>query len=197
MKLNLQSSIFMIAIMITLSMMVLSCEALAKEDDYQDDYRLVISKTKRTLEVWRSDQLIKTYKAATGKGGVGDKVRQGDGKTPLGNYKVTTLKSSGNFHYFIHLNYPNLADSLQGYENDIISANQFKQLAISYKKKQPLQNTILGGYIGIHGLGFSTNKKLNIHENLNWTDGCIAVTNEEIMDILQYVNIGTDVIILK
>ena len=96
----------------------------------------------------------------------------------------------------MQLDYPNLLDAWYGYKNNVITARQFKQIAFAFKgKQQPPQNTPLGGYIGIHGLGDSTKEKLKIHEAFNWTEGCIALKNSEINALRQYVSIGTRVTI--
>ncbi len=96
----------------------------------------------------------------------------------------------------MQLDYPNLLDAWYGYKNNVITAGEFKKIAFAFKGKQrPPQNTALGGYIGIHGLGESTREKLKIHEALNWTEGCIALKNGEINALRQYVSIGTRVTI--
>ena len=56
----------------------------------------------------------------------------------------------------------------------------------------PPQNTALGGYIGIHGLG---NRDPAIHKKMNWTDGCIALTDEQIEQLAQWIDVGTRVVI--
>ena len=96
----------------------------------------------------------------------------------------------------MQLDYPNLLDAWYGYKNNVISASDFKKIAYAYKQKKiPPQNTRLGGYIGIHGIGEETDQKLMIHNGFNWTDGCIALTNEQISELRKYVDIGTKVII--
>jgi murein L,D-transpeptidase YafK len=161
-----------------------------------NEYQLMISKQNNELTVEKSGQVIKKYHIASGKGGKGTKRLRGDSKTPLGVYKVTSFKESSRFHYFIQLNYPNLIDAWYGYKNEIIDAENFKRIATAYKKREsPPQDTNLGGFIGIHGLGVTNDKKLTIHQALNWTNGCIALTNEEINDLRKFVAIGTPVII--
>ncbi|MDX1519925.1 MAG: L,D-transpeptidase, partial [Gammaproteobacteria bacterium] len=119
-----------------------------------------------------------------------------DKKTPTGVYKVMDFKSDSKFHFFIQLDYPNLLDAWYGYKNQIISATEFKNIASAYKNRsKPPQSTALGGYIGIHGLGEESDEKLMIHKEYNWTEGCIALTNNEIADLKKYVDIGTRVVI--
>lgn len=96
----------------------------------------------------------------------------------------------------MQLNYPNLLDAWHGYKDRLISPSEFRQIAQSYKNQEmPPQDTRLGGYIGIHGVGEITDEKMKIHQAVNWTDGCIALTNEEINLLRKYVTIGTPVII--
>ena len=161
-----------------------------------NDYQILISKKDKELVVERSGEVVKKYHIATGKGGKGTKRRRGDSKTPIGNYRISNFKQSSRFHYFIQLDYPNLVDAWYGYKNQTIDAADFKRIATAYKKREaPPQDTELGGFIGIHGLGKTDEKKLTIHQELNWTEGCIALTNEEINDLRNFIDVGTPVII--
>ena len=162
----------------------------------EDKYDLVISRATQELKVMNGNRVVKLFHIAYGKGGNGAKRKLGDKKTPLGVYKIIKFKVDSRFHYFMQLDYPNLLDAWYGYKNKIISATEFKNIttAIKHNKVAP-QDTKLGGYIGIHGLGDTTEQKLAIHSEINWTQGCIAITNEEINDLKKYVTIGTRVII--
>ena len=53
----------------------------------------------------------------------------------------------------------------------------------------------LGGAIGIHGLGPETPEKIHIHDNLDWTEGCIALRNDEVHELRKFLSIGTRVVI--
>ena len=159
-------------------------------------YDIEISKSDQQLLILEGDKTIKQYRVAFGKGGKGTKRVLGDKKTPVGVYKIIDFKSNSKFHLFMQLDYPNLLDAWYGYKNEVISAQDFKSIATAFKTKQkPPQDTPLGGYIGIHGLGDITEQRILIHEGFNWTEGCIALTNEQINDLRQYVSIGTKVII--
>ena len=163
---------------------------------FANDYKIIVSKKNKELVLESSGEGVKKYSIATGKGGKGTKRRRGDSKTPIGTYRITDLKESDRFHYFIQIDYPNLIDAWYGYKNQIIDADEFKKIATAYKNREtPPQNTGLGGLIGIHGIGETTEKKLTIHQELNWTDGCIALTNNEINDLKKYIDVGTQVII--
>lgn len=160
------------------------------------EYQILISKKNHELILEKDGQIIKKYHVSTGKGGKGTKHQRGDSKTPLGVYRILGFKESSRFHYFIQLDYPNLIDAWYGYKNQVIDSEDFKRIATAYKKrKAPPQDTELGGFIGIHGLGETNEKKLTIQQELNWTEGCIAMTNEEINELKKFVDIGTPVII--
>lgn len=159
-------------------------------------YEIEISKSNQELLVKNNDTIIKRYHIAHGSGGKGTKYKKGDKKTPIGVYKIMDFKTESRFHFFMQLSYPNLLDAWGGYKNKIINAKEFDAIATAISTKQkPPQNTILGGYIGIHGLGEENPEKLNLHRNTNWTEGCIALTNKEIIELRQYVSIGTKVVI--
>jgi len=159
-------------------------------------FEIEIIKSTQELVLKRGNQPYKTFRIAYGKGNDGPKRQRGDNKTPVGVYRIMQFKADSKFHYFMQLNYPNLLDAWHGYKDRLISPSEFRQIAQSYKNQEmPPQDTRLGGYIGIHGVGEITDEKMKIHQAVNWTDGCIALTNEEINLLRKYVTIGTPVII--
>jgi murein L,D-transpeptidase YafK len=167
-------------------------------DREPDRYRIEIHKAERLLLVRKGDTIERRYRIAWGRGGPGDKRRAGDDKTPTGVYRITGFNDSSKFYMFMRLNYPNVKDAFFGLKNKLISRAEFDRIAAAVKRGvAPPQNTALGGAIGIHGLGRETEKKLHIHRNLNWTEGCIALTNEEIRQLRSFVTIGTKVVILE
>lgn len=161
-----------------------------------NDYELLIHKNNQSLIVKEGKHIVKTFHIATGKGGNGTKRLLGDKKTPIGVYRIMDFKADSKFYFFMLLDYPNLIDAWYGYKNEVITAGEFKKIASAYKNQQmPPQDTALGGYIGIHGLGELTEQKLSIHQDFNWTEGCIALTNDQINELRQYVRKGTPVVI--
>ncbi|MEX2352539.1 MAG: L,D-transpeptidase, partial [Gammaproteobacteria bacterium] len=131
---------------------------------------------------------------ASGKGGDGTKRQMGDNKTPLGSYRIMEFNADSRFHFFMLLNYPNSVDAWRGYKNQLISAHQFKQIIIANKSNAlPPQDTSLGGYIGLHGIGDETEDVLSVHDWHNWTEGCVALRNQEISELRNFVTIGTPV----
>ena len=160
-------------------------------------YVIKVDKSDSTLLVETNrGETIKTFSVATGRGGIGDKKKIGDKKTPVGTYYVTGFNEKSKFDYFIRINYPNLKDAYYGYKSRKINRDEFKNIFNAIRNgKQPPQNTKLGGAIGIHGIGNETRKKLLIHRNIDWTEGCVALRNFEVRELKPFVSIGTKVII--
>lgn len=177
---------------------LLSClvSVVAFSPSISAENKVIVSKSRQELTVLQDERIIRQFRIAYGKGGNGTKRESGDRKTPEGYYRIIDLKESDQFFYFIHLDYPNLADAWHGYHKNLISSEEFKLIARARKLGViPPQNTNLGGYIGIHGIGPVNHEKLDIHNQHNWTNGCIAMTNDEIAELKNLVNIGTLVVI--
>lgn len=172
------------------------CCLLHSEAPAAEPITLEVSKSQKTLQVVQDHRVLKTYRISSGTGGVGAKTQLGDKKTPVGHYRIVGFKPDSRFHYFMQLSYPNLQDAWYGYVNRLIDAREFRAIAVANKHREaPPQNTALGGYIGIHGVGEPTADKQSVHTQFDWTEGCIALTNEEITDLLGYVSLGTPVVI--
>jgi murein L,D-transpeptidase YafK len=171
---------------------------VAAQEDAASRFALEISRSRNELVIKDGEQVVRRYHASFGRGGHGPKRRQGDEITPLGTYHIVDFKPDSRFHFFMLLSYPNLVDGWYGYRARTIDAAQFKAIAVAYKDgATPPQNTALGGYIGIHGIGEMSPKKLDIHRSQNWTRGCIALRNEEINELREFVARGTRVTILE
>lgn len=155
-----------------------------------------VLKSEQILRLRHGDNIFKEFPIAFGRGDRGPKERLGDKKTPEGIYRVVGVNESERFHLFLRLNYPNVKDAFYGLKNKIITREQFDTIINALKRgRLPPQNTPLGGAIGIHGVGVENGKTLKIHANMNWTEGCIAVTNAEIRELRNLVPIGTEVVI--
>jgi murein L,D-transpeptidase YafK len=133
--------------------------------------RVVIVKSARTMTLERGEQPINTYKVALGGQPIGAKHQQGDHKTPEGEYFVDAKIAHSQFYMALHLSYPSAEDRARA-----------RKLGVS-----------AGGDVEIHGLGKKYGWIGARHRLTDWTDGCIAVTNEEIEDIFRIVPVGTRV----
>ena len=133
---------------------------------------IVVEKAKRILSIYDNESLIKSYKISLGKNPVGHKQFEGDSKTPEGVYYIDGKNPKSKYFLNLGISYPNEKD---------------KEYAASHKKSA-------GGDIKIHGLpnGFSLAKPLfNIYGD--WTQGCIAVNNEDMAELYNIIDIGTKI----
>ncbi|MBT8446367.1 MAG: L,D-transpeptidase family protein, partial [Gammaproteobacteria bacterium] len=143
----------------------------------EEGYSLEIHKKERILRVLAGDEVTREFPIASGRGGSGDKFRRGDNRTPVGVYRIVDFNERSRFELFMRLNYPNVKDAFYGLKNGLISRPEFDAIVAALKQgATPPQNTPLGGAIGIHGIGDVTHEKLRIHDALDWTEGCIALT---------------------
>lgn len=167
----------------------------AEQPTYPGAY-IEIIKSEQLLRVRRGDVTYREYAIAHGRGDRGAKEILGDKKTPEGIYRIVGINDSERFHLFLRLNYPNVKDAFYGLKNKTISRNEFDRIIDALRRgRLPPQNTALGGAIGIHGVGVETEKKLKIHANMNWTEGCVALTNAEVNELRNMIHIGTEVVI--
>lgn len=115
---------------------------------------------------------------------MGDKVREGDYRTPEGDFYIFTKNAKSAFYLSLGISYPNLAHAKRGLHDGLITQAQYDRIAEANKlKKTPPQNTALGGTIYIHGNGSRT----------DWTWGCVALENEDVKELYQAVEVGTPV----
>jgi murein L,D-transpeptidase YafK len=133
--------------------------------------RMVVLKKERTLELLSQGKVIKTYKIALGGEPVGPKTRQGDHRTPEGVYVLDRRNAHSQFHKALHISYPNAQD----------------RAAALKKRVSP------GGDVFVHGLPNGYGFVGASHRLKDWTDGCIAVTNQEIDEIWLAVADGTPI----
>ena len=122
---------------------------------------------------------MKTYRVATGSGSGGHKRMEGDKRTPEGEYRIDSRHVSGDYLRFLHVSYPNARDR-----------KSFRKA----KRSGALPNDArIGGAIGIHGeaKGYGGLS----HKTVNWTDGCIAVDNDEILELYEAIHHNAKVVI--
>ncbi|HHJ40365.1 MAG TPA: murein L,D-transpeptidase [Methylothermaceae bacterium] len=165
------------------------CSAGAGEEIW-----LLVDTKALTLYVKQGEKDLAVFEnIAIGRGGVTQQKRQGDNKTPLGEFHIGWVKENSRYHRFFGLNYPTIPFVKYGQNAGLIDNETFRSLLkANFEEAVPSQNTPLGGYIGIHGLGRADAR---IHGLFNWTRGCIALTNEQIDQLSQWVGKGTRVVI--
>jgi murein L,D-transpeptidase YafK len=157
----------LVATLIVLSFVIL-LHALPRAD------RIIVHKKIRTMELVHAGQMLRTYKIALGGEPVGPKTRQGDHRTPEGIYVIDSRNAHSQFHRSLHISYPNAAD----------------------RERARKLGSATGGDIYIHGLPNGYGFIGSAHRARDWTDGCMAVTDQEIEEIWRLVDNGTPVEIL-
>jgi|SRR5579872_2024930 len=133
--------------------------------------RVLVLKQERTLRLMSAGKVIKTYKIALGGNPLGPKTRQGDHKTPEGTYILDSRNLHSQFYKSIHISYPNAQDRAAA-------------------RKQGVSP---GGDVFIHGLPNGYGWIGKEHRMKDWTDGCIAVTDQEMDEIWRAVPNGTPI----
>ncbi len=133
--------------------------------------RVKVYKSERKLLLLRRGRILRQYAIALGQNPEGHKRESGDGRTPEGRYVLDWRSDESRFYRAIHVSYPNGADVLQARE----------------RRVDP------GGAIMIHGLPNGLGLIGSAHRFFDWTDGCIAVTNEEMDEIWERVPDGTTI----
>ena len=131
--------------------------------------KVLIEKRERRLTLLSRGEVIKTYKIALGGNPVGPKERQGDNKTPEGIYIIDSRNRNSDYHLSLHISYPNEKDKMRA-----------KELNVSP-----------GGDIMIHGIKNGLSWVGAAHAEVDWTKGCIAVTDGEMEEIDKLVPNGT------
>lgn len=161
-------------------------------------FRIEIDKSEQRLQVLREHEVVREYRISHGQGGPGPKRRAGDHKTPEGDYLIHAINPESRFELFFLLDYPNPMDVWRALQSGQIGHRHYRRFQRARERRRlPPQHTLLGGWIGIHGLGFAPMLRRQRHRRTNWTEGCIALTNREIHDLRRYIKIGTPVTIRR
>ncbi len=155
-----------------------------------DDVWLLVDTKALTIEVKKGQQTLETLNdIAIGRGGAGFKSHKGDNVTPFGSYRIGWVGEQSNFRKFFGLTYPSAEDAQKALQQGVINQMAYNSIITAHRSNQvPPQNTPLGGRIGIHGLGRADEK---IHKSMNWTHGCIALTNGQIDHLSHWLDKGT------
>jgi murein L,D-transpeptidase YafK len=181
--------VYLLAVLCAAPLLVSSSNARATSDIW-----LSVDTQQLYLAVMRGDTELKVFEniAIGSKGATRARVR-GDETTPLGEFTITDIRPSKRFELFMEINYPNRDHTERAFLEERISAEEYNNLRVDLDQgNPPPQDTSLGGFLGIHGLGWSSPE---IHKAVNWTDGCIALTNEQLDELADWVSVGTRVVV--
>ena len=131
--------------------------------------KVLVLKSAHKLQLMSRGEALKTYQVSLGKTPKGAKQREGDLRTPEGLYWIDWRKVSDRFNLAMHVSYPNLHDSAQA----------------------RAQNVDAGGMIMIHGTPVDDNYPEWYFSTLDWTDGCIAMKNDDMREVWSLVRDAT------
>jgi murein L,D-transpeptidase YafK len=132
---------------------------------------IVVDKAGRKLTLLHNGDVLKIYDVALGHAPIGPKQREGDGRTPEGRYVIDSKNPRSHNHLALHVSYPDAGD----------------------RAKALRLGASAGGDIMIHGLHNGLGWLGSVHRAIDWTDGCIAVTNSQIEEIWSLVEVGTPI----
>jgi murein L,D-transpeptidase YafK len=151
--------------------------------------RIAVSKSRRSLTVHCVEGGTLTFPIALARAR-GPKRVAGDDRMPEGAYRIAGPPRKSRFFVFIPIDYPSRADADRGLEDGLITKDEHAAIAHAHRDgRLPPQGTRLGGLLGIHGEGARWRGDLD----LNWTEGCIAVTDLAIVQLSRLTRPGTPV----
>ena len=131
---------------------------------------IVVEKSAHTLSLYRQGNLLRTYTVALGRGGIGPKTRAGDNKVPEGTYRIVSHNAHSAFHRSLRVGYP------------------------TTEQVRAAHGANLGGDIMIHGIHNGLSWIDTFQRRVDWTKGCVAVTDDEIEEIYRTVPDGASIV---
>jgi murein L,D-transpeptidase YafK len=133
--------------------------------------RIVVKKAERRMELWRDGAVIASYRVSLGLVPQGHKQREGDYRTPEGSYRLTRRNARSDFFLAVQVSYPEPVDIALARRNGWAP----------------------GGSIMVHGLPNVLKYARERYLNTDWTDGCIALSNEDMLEFWLLTGSGTPI----
>ncbi|MCJ8318510.1 MAG: L,D-transpeptidase family protein [Colwellia sp.] len=155
---------------IILSLTCLNTRANSNNSDVVIDL-VKVNKSERIMYLMSDNQIIKQYQIALGDQPKGHKQQEGDQKTPEGKYTLDYEKENSAYYRSMHISYPSELDKVKA-------------------KKQGVDP---GGFIMIHGQKNMSGELSSFRKNFDWTNGCIAISNDEMDEFMTLVSVGTTI----
>ena len=144
-----------------LALTLLLTPALIQAGEFPVADLVVIEKGARKLHLLRDGEIFKTFRVALGIQPVGDKKKEGDFRTPEGRYLLDRRNPNSDFFLSIHISYPNASD----------------------RREAASMGVDPGGAIMIHGQPNAPTRSEAYYRTQDWTNGCVAVSNSDMIDI--------------
>jgi murein L,D-transpeptidase YafK len=123
--------------------------------------RVVVRKSERRMDLMHGSTVLRSYRVALGLNPVGPKEQEGDSRTPEGHYTLSRRNPRSEYFLSIQVSYPNDKDLQRARRNHLTP----------------------GGAIMIHGLPNELRREPGYYEKRDWTDGCIAVSDSDMLEI--------------
>ena len=156
------------------------------------DRKILIDKSERKLGLYLGKIILKEYPVSLGFDPENDKIQEGDGRTPEGEFYVNLKMPNSRFHKALQISYPQKEDASRGLEAGLIDRSEYESINQAIDTcTSPPQKTPLGGYIQIHGGGALFG---------DWTLGCIALNNDAMDEVYNFAQggcRGTKILIQK
>lgn len=130
-----------------------------------------VDKSKRRMYLLKGEEVVQEFRIALGRQPKGHKRFEGDNRTPEGEYTLDYIMEHSEFYRSVHINYPRSSDRQWAEDNDV----------------DP------GGNIKIHGIKNGERRSPGFIQSFDWTDGCIALTNQDMDEFIQLVKMGTPI----
>ena len=130
-------------------------------EDFPVADKVVVEKQDRKLHLMRNGEVFRTFDIALGIEPIGDKVQEGDFRTPEGTYRLDARNPDSDYFLSIRVSYPNTED----------------------RREANAKGVDPGGQIMIHGQPNEPTYSAAYYRTSDWTNGCIAVSNSDMIDI--------------
>ena len=155
-----------------------------------EDVWVMVDTASLTLSLMQGDAVLLSYdNIAIGSRGASWRKHTRDEKTPKGDFRINEVRVSERFRLFLSLDYPNMKHAERALREGRLDAGEYHRIEQAWSRGvPPPQDTPLGGHLGIHGLGSGDRE---IHDRINWTDGCVALTNGQVEELAARISRGT------
>jgi murein L,D-transpeptidase YafK len=151
----------LLSVLCLLVSVVAALGGTAKASEIASADHVVVRKAERKLYLYSGSQLLGSYRVELGLAPVGQKEREHDFRTPEGHYYLARRNTRSDFFLAIQVSYPNKEDEVRARKN----------------RWPP------GGLIMIHGLPNTLKHPASYYASSDWTDGCIALSNSDMVEV--------------
>jgi murein L,D-transpeptidase YafK len=151
-----------------------------------DNPRIVVEKSRRRLKLYSGGSVVRTWRIGLGTKPRGDKLRQGDRRTPEGTFYICQKNPNSQYYLSLGLSYPTPDDARRALRSKLITQAQHDAIVEAHKARTcPPWNTALGGEVFVHGHG----------SKRDWTWGCVALDDGPMKELYSVVPTGTAITI--